>query len=232
MAALKNPHRHFHRLFIHEKGNNQEIISLARARHIQVEFSDNHVLNDLLQPGAVHQGIVGDVKMLAPLDIMNLLKNIERKQTATLLIAHKITDPHNIGAMMRSAAVFGCDAIIVSDKGGVNETGALAKAAAGALDSLPLIKAVNITAILKTLKKHGFWCYALAEGGENFLHDTSFAEKSALVFGSEGAGIRRLVHENCDATLSINMQSGFIDSLNVSNAVAISLHHRYISLSD
>jgi 23S rRNA (guanosine2251-2'-O)-methyltransferase len=141
-----------------------------------------------------------------------------------VLVLDQISDPHNEGAILRTAAAFGVSAVVVQDRNSPPETGVLAKAASGALDIVPLISVVNISRALDELQKLGFWRVALAADGEGPLKDaTKDAGDIALVLGSEGSGIRRLVREHCDTGAFVPIESA-MESLNVSNAAAIALY--------
>jgi 23S rRNA (guanosine2251-2'-O)-methyltransferase len=140
-----------------------------------------------------------------------------------MLILDQIADPHNVGAILRSAAAFGAAAVIVQDRHAPGESGALAKAASGALDLVPYVPVVNIARVLERLGEHDFWSIALTGDAGQPLADAKVSGNMALVLGSEGEGIRRLVRERCDdcATIPIGRQ---MESLNASNAAAIALY--------
>ena len=138
-----------------------------------------------------------------------------------MLVLDQITDPQNAGAILRSAAAFGVSAVVVQDRHAPPESGALAKAASGALDIVPIATVVNISRALEELAELGFWRVALAGDAEAPLRDVTHSADIALVLGSEGSGIRRLVRENCDQAAFIPIA---MDSLNVSNAAAVALY--------
>ena len=140
-----------------------------------------------------------------------------------MLVLDQITDPHNEGAILRTAAAFGVSAVIVQDRHTPPETGVLAKAASGALDIVPLVSVVNIARALEDLGKLDFWRIALTGDGDAALKDAAGTGDIALVLGSEGSGIRRLVRERCDAAASVPIDNA-MESLNVSNAAAIALY--------
>ena len=140
-----------------------------------------------------------------------------------VVVLDQISDPHNAGAILRSAVAFDVSAVIVQDRNAPPESGVLAKAASGALDIVPYVTVVNIARALEELGKLGFWRIALAGDGEAVLADAANAGDIALVLGSEGSGIRRLVRERCDTAAFIPIDQK-IESLNVSNAAAVVLY--------
>ena len=149
-------------------------------------------------------------------------------------VLDQITDPHNEGAILRSAAAFDVAAVVVQDRHAPPESGALAKAASGALDIVPRVVTVNIARALEDLGRMGFWRIALAGDGDMPMADFAVSGDMAVVLGAEGAGLRRLVRERCDAAAFIPI-GGAIESLNVSNAAAIAfyeLRRRFQNSSD
>jgi 23S rRNA (guanosine2251-2'-O)-methyltransferase len=170
----------------------------------------------------VHQGVA---LLCEPLPALDLEAALEAVQPSRRIVAvlDQITDPHNEGAILRSAAAFGVNAIVVQDRHAPPESGALAKAASGALDVLPRVTVVNIARALEELGRLGFWRIALAAEGDVALSDAAPAGDVALALGAEGSGLRRLVRERCDTTAFIPTM-GAIDSLNVSNAAAIAFY--------
>jgi 23S rRNA (guanosine2251-2'-O)-methyltransferase len=140
-----------------------------------------------------------------------------------VLVLDQISDPHNAGAILRSAAAFGVSAVVVQDRHAPPESGALAKSASGALDIVPVVTVVNIARALEQLGELDFWRIALAGDGEAPLKDAASAGDVALVLGSEGSGIRRLVRERCDTAAFLPIESA-MESLNVSNAAAVALY--------
>ncbi len=219
-AALANPRRHPRRLVLtarvaEELGKQ----TLGRIRH---EIVEADVVSRLLPPGSVHQGIALNCEPLPRREIADALGEPSEKRRIVLLL-DQITDPHNAGAILRSAVAFGVSAVIVQDRHAPPESGVLAKAASGALDTVPYIVVVNISRALDELAELGFWRIALAGDGEQSLREAVPAGDVALVLGSEGSGIRRLVREHCDTAAFIPIERD-IESLNVSNAAAVSLY--------
>jgi 23S rRNA (guanosine2251-2'-O)-methyltransferase len=192
---------------------------LGRVKH---EIVDGDAVSRLLPAGAVHQGVALQCEGLPRRDIGDALA--QNAQTPRIvLVLDQISDPHNAGAILRTAAAFGVAAVVVQDRNAPSESGVLAKAASGALDTVPYIEVVNISRALEELEKLGFWRIALAGDGEQPLAEAKTGGDVALVLGSEGSGIRRLVREHCDAAAFIPINSS-MESLNVSNAAAVALY--------
>jgi 23S rRNA (guanosine2251-2'-O)-methyltransferase len=219
-AALANPRRKVTRAVLTERAA-QEIGTklLGRVKH---EIVDLNAVGKMLPEGSVHQGVALQCEKLPKLGIEDVLAD-QSNRRRIVVVLDQISDPHNVGAILRSAAAFGATAVIVQDRHAPSESGVLAKAASGALDSIPYIDVVNISRALEELSEHGFWRVALAGDGESALGEALREGDIALVLGSEGAGIRRLVRETCDVGAFIPIDST-IESLNVSNAAAVALY--------
>jgi 23S rRNA (guanosine2251-2'-O)-methyltransferase len=148
--------------------------------------------------------------------------------TQRVIALDQVTDPQNMGAILRTCAVFGVQAVIVPRHNTPRETGALAKAASGALEIVPILRVTNLSRALDGLKKSGFFVIGLAGEAERTIGDFAPLERCVLVAGAEGQGLRRLVREHCDATVALPVaptaQTAGIDSLNVGAAVAVALH--------
>lgn len=216
-AALKNPARSLKRLLVTKETaaelNNEKLLPDAFET---VARSD---LDRILPKGAVHQGIAALFSALPDIGI----EDIDFPQKAVVVILDQVTDPHNVGAVLRSAAAFDASAVILTDRNAPEATGTLAKSASGTLELVPLIAVSNLTRAMKTLKELGFWCVGLDGRAPSTLRETSLPDKIALVMGSEGFGLRRLTAENCDYTVKLPI-SERVESLNVSNAAAIALY--------
>jgi 23S rRNA (guanosine2251-2'-O)-methyltransferase len=159
-------------------------------------------IDRLLPPGAVHQGAALEAWPLKSRDLDEILAEPGTQGRRVVLVLDQLSDPHNVGAILRTAAAFGVTAVVVQDRHAPPQSGALAKAASGALDIIPYVEVVNIARALDELASHGFWRIALAGDGESNLAQAVPTGDVALVLGSEGAGIRRLVREHCEAPLS------------------------------
>jgi len=219
-SALSNPRRFVRRAVLTERAVEelgQKL--LARVKH---EITDMHGVSRTLPDGAVHQGVALLCEPLPRLELDSVLAVAGAKRRIVLVL-DQITDPHNAGAILRTAAAFGVAAIIVQDRHSPPESGVLAKAASGALDLVPIVHVVNVARTLEDLGKREFWRVALSSDGESALKDVVGTADIALVLGSEGGGIRRLVRERCDVRAFVAIDPA-VDSLNVSNAAAIALY--------
>ncbi len=211
--ALANPRRRIRRLLA--------VDSPPEGR--PAERIDTAGLSALLPAGAVHQGLAAQVDPLPMVDLGELLDELPPEGPARLVILDQVTDPQNVGAILRSAAAFGAAGVILTERHAAPESGALAKAASGALDALPLVRVVNLARAIETLKKAGFWCLGLASEGEKTLAESEPPARVALILGAEGTGLRRLTREHCDQLVRLPT-GGAIDQLNVSNAAAVALY--------
>ena len=229
-AALANPERVWRRLAV-LAGEESQAAALAGAARAErrgegepVQVLDRDALAALLPEGAVHQGWALEVEPLVPPDLDDLLRAAEIAPRRTIvLVLDQVTDPHNVGAVLRSAAAFGAAAVIVTEHAAPPSTGVLAKAASGALDIVKLVRVVNLARALDRLKEAGFWCCGLDASAPEPLAALDLGRRAVLVFGSEGGGLRRLVRERCDYLARLPTRPE-LPSLNVSNAAAIALY--------
>ena len=194
-----------------------------RAYPIVLETLDRVALERLLPSGAVHQGVAALVEPLEQPDILEVCDQAASAGSALVLILDQVTDPHNVGAILRSAAAFGARAVIVTERNAASESGTLAKSASGALEHVPLVPVTNLARAMAQLKEAGFWCIGLAAEASQTLADIDLSGRIAIVLGAEGAGLRRLTRDNCDKLARLPTQ-GPIGQLNVSNAAAIALY--------
>lgn len=184
-------------------------------------MTDRDSLEELLPPGAIHQGIAIQVQPLAPPKLEGLLRAAQ--ENALIVVLDQVTDPQNVGAVMRSAAAFGACGIVMQDRHAPPTTGALAKAASGALERLPLIRVVNLARALEQIQAEGYWCVGLDGTGERPLSDAKLDGRIALIMGAEDAGLRRLTIEHCDIVARLPTEAEF-GVLNVSAAAAAALY--------
>ncbi len=203
-AALANPGRRIRRLLLTEEAEQNLAARIKPPFSVAAERTARDRLDHLLGRDVVHQAQV-----------------LERP--GPLLVLDQVTDPRNVGAILRSAAAFGIAGVITQDRHAPEETGALAKAASGALETMPLIRAVNLARTLVALKAANIWCVGLAADAPA-LRGTAMAQRRvALVLGAEGEGLRRLTRETCDELAGLSMP-GTMESLNVSAAATVALY--------
>lgn len=216
LAALKNPNRIKTKLFITEKYAD-EFSKFANI--VLIKLLTKEEMSSLLRDKNAHQDIALEVSPLSySLDkIIN-----ENTQKSLIIILDQVVDPHNVGAILRTAAAFGASAVINSANSSPGETGVIAKSASGGLEAVPYLSVTNITKTIELLKKNGYWIYGL-DGSAKSLIPKEFADKACIVLGTEESGIRKLVKENCDLLCKIRM-NGNMESLNVSNAAAIAIY--------
>ena len=219
-AALANRSRTVRRLLQTEAG---DAAAAARRRGVPVETVERRLLDRRFGTGAVHQGIALQCDPLPPPDLEAIAAE---PGPARLLLLDRVTDPRNVGAVLRSAEAFGVRAVILPAAGAPAESAALAKAAAGALERVPLARVVNLARTLERLKATGYWFVALDGTADLALDRLDLAGRVGLVLGAEGAGIRRLVRRACDFEAAIPM-SGGADSLNVAVAAGIALYEAH-----
>jgi len=217
-AALANPARRLRRLVVTEEGEAALIQRLPQPWPLQPERVDRGRLDQLLGRDIAHQGAALLADPLAPPPLQAALD-----RQGPIVVLDQVTDPRNVGAIMRSAESFGAAAVITQDRNAPEETGALAKAASGALETMPLLRAVNIARTLIALKAANVWVVGLDAGGGTLAGPALAGRRVALVLGAEGSGLRRLTRETCDEIAGFAMR-GAIGSLNVSAAAAVALY--------
>ena len=190
-------------------------------KDVAVTLAEAPDLGRLVPHDAPHQGVVIEVE---PLENAWLDELIERPdERAILLVLDQVTDPHNVGAILRSAAAFGAVGIVTQDRHSPPESGVVAKAASGALERVPWARVVNLARALEAIGGAGFWRIGLAGDAATDLSDALGSKRVALVLGAEGAGLRPNTREHCDALARLPITDA-IESLNVSNAAAVALY--------
>ena len=189
------------------------------------ELVDGRTLQEILPPGAIHQGIAIQTRRLREPDLADILEaDLDTEGTPDIiLILDQVTDPQNVGAILRSAAAFRARAVILTERNGAPESGSLAKAASGALDIVPLVRVNNLARAMAAIADAGYWRYGLDGEADKDLAAMDLTGKIALVLGAEGAGMRRLTREHCDLLCRLPIDAA-MESLNVSNAAAIALY--------
>jgi 23S rRNA (guanosine2251-2'-O)-methyltransferase len=215
-AALANDARQIHRIWVtREAAAAYDIPST-----VPVTFADAADLGRLVPKDAPHQGIVAEVERLDDLLLADLLDQAEDGRP--LLVLDQVTDPHNVGAILRSAAAFGALGIVTQDRHAPPESGALAKAASGALETMPWVRVVNLARALDDIAAAGFWRIGLTGEADLTLAEALGPARVALVLGAEGEGMRQNTEAHCDALARLPISG--IESLNVSNAAAVALY--------
>jgi 23S rRNA (guanosine2251-2'-O)-methyltransferase len=194
----------------------QEIVDLARRASVPLRFEPREAL-DRMAASATHQGVValGAATKYGDLDAITAKARL-------VVILDGVEDPHNLGAIVRSAHAAGADAVVIPERRAAGLTDTVAKAAAGALEHLPVVRVVNINRTLESLKEQGYWIYGLDERGTEVYSDVKWSSPAALVLGAEGHGLHEQVRKKCDVLVRIPM-AGQIASLNVSVAAGIVL---------
>ena len=194
---------------------------LSSTRTIMVRYVSNGELNRLSN-SETHQGIVAEVQNFEYSSIDEIIKGSLTKEQPLILLLDEINDPHNFGAIIRSADAFGVDGIIIKDRNQADVTPTVYKVSTGAIEHVCIAKVSNLSNVIKVLKKNGFWIYAAAGEGAEEYHKQNYNGKNAVIVGNEGVGISKLVRENSDFIIKIPM-IGHVNSLNVSVATGILL---------
>jgi 23S rRNA (guanosine2251-2'-O)-methyltransferase len=216
-AALTNPEREVVRLWL----TREAAAEIDVAAGIEVTYADAADLARHVPRDAPHQGMVAEVERLPELLLADLLD--EAEDGRPLLVLDQVTDPHNVGAILRSAAAFDALGLVTQDRHAPPESGALAKAASGALETVPWVRVVNLARALEEMAEAGFWRVGLAGEADMTLDEALGPPRLALVLGAEGEGLRQNTEAHCDALARLPI-SARIESLNVSNAAAIALY--------
>jgi 23S rRNA (guanosine2251-2'-O)-methyltransferase len=215
-AALRNPARHLRKLLATENAA-RRLTDEGIAPRLAPEVVRPATIAERLTPDAVHQGLYLETDPLPAPAIEDL------PAQGVVLVLDQITDPHNVGAIFRSAAAFKAAAIVTTQRHSPDATGALAKAASGALEYVPLVNVQNLARALAALKQNGFLVVGLDSTGDSDLAALPLRTPLVLVLGAEGKGLRQLTKETCDHVARIDLP-GAIKSLNVSNAAALALY--------
>jgi 23S rRNA (guanosine2251-2'-O)-methyltransferase len=217
-AALKNPRRAHLKLLASQNALERLPASLP----VEPTLTDAQALSRILPQGAVHQGVA---LLTRPLEAPGLEEACAPRvgQANHVVVLDQVTDPHNVGAVLRSAAAFGARAVLATERHAPAETGALAKAASGALEYVPLVIVSNLAQALERLSALGYWRLGLDEAASEALDAVEAGPNVVIVLGAEGVGLRRLTRERCDRLVRLPTTE-VIASLNVSNAAAVALY--------
>ena len=198
----------------------REIVDLARQNHVRISFEERSWL-DRKAEGSRHQGILCFAAEMATLDAEDILE--QAKSPGLLVILDGVEDPHNLGAILRSAEAAGADGVILPQHRSAALSATVVKASAGAASHIKLARVTNLAQFIESLKKKGFWIAGLDAGSNKPIWEADLTEPTALILGSEGSGLHRLVKEKCDYVVSLPIR-GVMGSYNVSVAAGIALY--------
>lgn len=227
--ALREGSRTLNTVFIsrERRGHRtRRIEGLARDKGIRVRHVDGAAL-DRMAPAGSHQGVAATVDVKAPVDLDDLIGRLEGAAGVLLAVLDGVQDPHNLGAVVRNAALCGAPAVIVPRDGSAGLTATVEKVAAGALEHVDIVRVGNLAAALRKLKDAGFWIVGADAGGEEQLPGADLGGRLAVVIGNEGRGLRRLTRETCDRIVSIP-STGRVSSFNLSVAAGIILFSAFL----
>ena len=216
-AALDNPNRKVLRAW----ATRDAATSMNFPKDVAVTLADVADLGRLVPHDAPHQGVVIELEPLEEVWLDDILTSAAER--AVVLVLDQVTDPHNVGAILRSAAAFGVAGIVTQDRHSPSESGVVAKSASGALERVPWARVVNLARALEEIGEAGFWRIGLAGDVESTLAEALGPQRVALVLGAEGPGLRPNTRDHCDALARLPI-SGAVESLNVSNAAAVALY--------
>ncbi len=217
LMAINNPDRVIKNLYTSDPNS----VFFKNERKLKPIIKDKKFFNNMV--GAVnHQNIIAEI---LPLIQKSYIPFFEQ-ENSTILVLDQVTDPQNVGAVLRSACAFGVECIVMPQDNSPSESAVISKVSAGSIEVTPLIYVTNLVNFINEAKKHGFWCYGMDGLAKISIYKEKFASKRIIVMGSEGSGMRKLVRENCDQLVKIPT-SGKIESLNISCAASIILSFLY-----
>ena len=226
IAALSNPERKVLRLLATQEAYDKlaQEKTVPRATLARAQRVSRKELDAVLGDDFTHQGIALQTEPIEQ-RIEDVLEIAGALESAVVMVLDQITDPHNVGAIIRSSAALGAVAVLSPTRHAPGEGGIVAKTASGALERVPYVQVINIARTLERLKEKGFWVIGLAGDAAKSLSSVDLKGRIAFVLGTEGEGLRRLVRETCDITARLPIAEG-VESLNVSNAAAVALYER------
>lgn len=224
-AAINNPRRKISVLYATKEtaAELKEICLKAKRDPALIKIIERKEFDKLLPADAVHQSFAASVKELETYSLEDICALADQQQDCHLLILDQVTDPQNIGAIIRSCVAFDTLALIVQDKNSPTESGAMAKASAGMIEQLPIVRVTNLSRAAEILKNSGFWIIGMDGYATTTIDKINKSGKTAIIMGSEGKGMRRLVEESCDTTVRLPISEN-VESLNVATAAAITLY--------
>lgn len=220
MSALQNPQRKISKILC-TKDNAEELRKLNP--QLNLNIVERREIDKLLPQDAVHQGFALYCSELENYDLEEIIELSSTREKCHILILDQVTDPQNIGAIIRSCTAFNSLALIMQDKNAPSETGAMVKASAGTIEHLPICRVTNLSRAIEQLKNADFWIIGMDGYAKTTVDKMNKSGKTAIIMGSEGKGMRRLIEEACDSTIKLPMNPQ-VESLNVSTAAAIVLY--------
>ena len=231
LSAIRNMNRVCEELVVADGLSKKyaELIKLAKNRKVFVREIDAQRLDSIVNSKVAHQGVILRALPIfghnsgSSIRIEDVVARVESSPTSTILILDEVTDVHNVGAILRSAACFNVDAVFITEHNSPAESFGMAKASSGATDIVPVVCIGNLVKTLEYLKLKNYWCYGFDAAEGTPLHEVKFSEHRVIVLGSEDKGLRRSTRQHCDHHVRISM-SGKMDSLNVSTAAAIAMY--------
>ena len=225
--ALRNPKRKVINLFLNEgskKALNKENHNLNLLKNVKLFYKSNKELDRLCAKEQIsHQGLIAEIEHLEEISLRDYLNSVEKKNNVTFAVLEEVTDPRNIGSIIRSATSFNIDGIIVKEKSFPRESKLLYKSASGCMDLINIFEVSNISTTLKYLKTKNFWVCAFDKNGTKDFTKHEWKGNNVLLFGSEGYGLKYQTLKNSDFLLKININEK-IESLNISNSAAVVFH--------
>ena len=232
LEALKNPSRKIERVFLTEdakKNIDKENQSLNLFKSVNVFFKSRKELNNLCgKDDTAHQGLVAEVEQLEEISLKEFILD-NKKKNINLIALEEVTDPRNIGSIIRSAVAFNMDGIIVKERSFPSKSKLLYKSASGGAEHIKIFKVSNLNTALKYLKTKDFWVSAFDVKAKKDFTQNKWGGRNILLFGSEGSGIKLKTLENSDFKFKVNMNNN-IESLNISNTVSVVCHHIFHSI--
>ena len=226
--ALKNPNRKVLKVFLTEdskKTLNKENQNLNLLKDVVIFYKNKKELDRLCSKEQIsHQGLIAEIEHLEEINLKEYIKSVEDKKNLNIVVLEEVTDPRNIGSIIRSAVSFNINSIIVKERSFPSESKLLYKRASGCVEHINILEVSNISTTLKHLKENNFWVCGFDKNGEKNFTEHSWKGKNALLFGSEGYGLKHQTLKNSDFLLKIEINEK-IESLNISNSAAVVFHH-------
>ena len=234
-AALLNPSRIHQKLYVSQ--NQRELLSKEMSNKVpEINELHNKEMFKMFGNESTHQGIVLRTSVLMQPNLESIISQSKEKKSDVIVMLDQVTDPHNIGSIIRSCSLFNCSSVIISKDNAPDITASMTKAASGAIEKINYISVVNLSRTILLMKKNNYWIYGFdSNKDKGQSQNLDLPKKCLLVFGSEGRGLRNLTKKECDMLVSIpTIQNNNynIESLNVSNACSIALYEHFIKNKD